>query len=157
MSDLDLTTVRDWLVITGVVAIGVGYLIGNLRKGNADAQAETIAAQSVRIDVLTTELNEERTARVSAESECRSEIARLEGRLSSSEEDRRQLRELVMLQTVPAPLSEAMNAVAQGSANAIVTALEGRLAELETRLLGRINANTGRLAELETLERTDAG
>lgn len=102
-----------------------GYL-GTRHRQADDAAKSAMDAQAKEIEVLVSanlrlEKQTEELARTLQE--ARTHISRLEGVVAQMREENREMREMVMLEKVPAPMLDAMNEVANAAIVRLVEAL----------------------------------
>ncbi len=131
-------TLSEWVPTVGLLVLGAGYLAGTWLRGRADADrsiveaaAEEASVMRGRADRLDKDLRE-------AREKCAQDIARLEGVVDQLREENARLQSLVMGETVPPALQNALQVVAQENLTRYEQIITDRLHAVEqgvTRLL----------------------
>jgi predicted outer membrane protein len=107
-------TLETYGVLLGVLLLGVGYAVGQWRRGRNDATSSILEIANAEIEVL-------KAARERMSEELRdyaAKIAKLEAVAEQQQRENRSLRELVMLEAVPPALQAALSAEAGNAVDA---------------------------------------
>lgn len=103
--DFDLNHAADLAVIAGAIILGVGYLMGQLRRGRDESTTSALAIASDELELLKGSRD-----RMAAElRDTKDTVAKLEGALEQLRRENQSLRELVMLDALPPALRAAMD------------------------------------------------
>lgn len=123
---VDVGTLIQILTFVTVGFAGWRGYLGTRHRQADDAAKSAMDAQAKEIEVLigANERLERQTEDLAKTlQEARAHISRLEGVVAQMREENRELREMVMLEKVPAPMIEAMNEVANAAIVRLVNAL----------------------------------
>ncbi len=104
------------LPILGLLVLGMGYLVGQWRRGKREDSKETVGEMSTLLDVRKEELDRlrETLGRMGEEMrDLKVQLATTEANFTHSEGEREELRELVMGERVPEAMRDLITAVAQ--------------------------------------------
>lgn len=121
-------TVLGWVGLFGVAVGAVAFVASSWRKGRNNALRvahEELEVVSARAERLAKDLNDQRTRHEQQISSARADVAKLQGIVEQQRVEIEQLRQLVMMDTVPPPLIQAMQTVADQVASRIIAELKG--------------------------------
>jgi len=101
----DLERHLTLFLATGAVLIGLGFLVGQFRLGRIRGATEALHLQAAELDVL-----RQRNVTITADLKAaEAEVHTLRGIVEQLREDNRELRSLVMGETVPPALQHALD------------------------------------------------
>jgi hypothetical protein len=123
-------TLGEWALVAGLAAAGLGYALGQWRRGRTDHAAGVLEIANDELAVL--KGARERMAADLADAHAR--IAKLEAIAEQQQRENRSLRELVMLETIPPALQAALEEGGRGAAEAAERLHE----ETRARILGEL-------------------
>jgi len=142
-----LHSVEEYAVLGGILLAGIGYAVGQWRRGKDDARSSAAQAIESTLGIANDELAVLRAARdrLSGELvEVRGAVHRLEGIVEQLQNENRALRELVMLEAVPPALSSFLEGVAEGA----IERARALHDETRTVILAQLEAAEHRIAAL---------
>lgn len=116
----------SYATFAALAVLTSGYLIGSWRRGKAEASKEATDLALQEIELLKSARDRAEAARTAIEREmratadnCKENIARLEGAVDQLRNENSELRGLVMLEKVPAPLESALQSIVTEVMNSV--------------------------------------
>ena len=104
---MELDRVGNILLIGGIIALGIGYLLGQIRRGKLQATSEAVELASTEIELLKSA--RDRTSRSLHEAQMNLEA--LNTKVEALTKENNDLRGLIMLEQIPPALNEAFRTV----------------------------------------------
>jgi hypothetical protein len=145
--EFDLSRATNVALVIGVLVLGVGYALGQFRRGKDERTSATIQRSTEALNIAGSELDllRARGDRLDSElSEAKERIARLEAISDAQQRENATLRALVMLETIPPALQAAL----EETGRVVVGTGERLHEETRTKLISELHATETRLAAL---------
>jgi len=126
----------ETLGIIGLVALGLGYAIGQFRMGRVRGAAEALHVANAELEV-----HRDRATRLEQDlARCKTDVDQLRGVVEQLREENKELRGLLMGDKVQPAMLDAMQQVAASNREALELVLDAKLRGIEQGLLRLLTA-----------------
>ena len=111
IAQLEVPTYLAWALGAGGMVLAAGYLISTFKRGKIEGRLDVVTLYEKEVELL-----RGRVATLEAErSDCAQRIASLEGQIAQLTEQNHELRKLIMGESVPPALRQAMADIAKSN------------------------------------------